>query len=334
MKAVTISRFGGPEVLDVTDVPRPEPGPGEVLVRARAFGVGRPDALMRQGLYKWSPPLPFNPGNQLAGDVEQLGGGVEGLSVAQPVLVSARDLPQRGGLYSEYVVVPADRLYALPRGVRHEDAVCLANYEVAWALLHDMVGPRTPKTALVVGAAGGVGSALLQLGRRAGLELFAMVGSEAKAAFVRTMGARHVILRGASDLREIVAKATVGAGVDLVFDHVGGPGFASHFDLLSTWGAVVSYGALQGDPGGDIVGALRRNVGKSPSMRCFSIHSYDGDPEGRRKILPNLIDLLFRGEIRPAIAATFGLEQVRDAHRLLDDGSVCGRIVMLPPRHR
>ena len=334
MKAVTISRFGGPEVLDVTDVPRPEPGHGEVLVRARAFGVGRPDSLMRQGLYKWSPPLPFNPGNQLAGDIEQLGGGVEGLSVAQPVLVSARDLPQRGGLYSECVVVPADCLYAMPIGVRYEDAVCLANYEVAWALLHDMIGPRMAKTALVVGAAGGVGSALLQLGRRAGLELFAMVGSEAKAAFARTMGAQHVIARGAADLSRTVMEATGGAGVDLVFDHVGGPGFASYFDLLSTWGTVVSYGALQGDPGGDIVGALRRNVGKSPGMRCFSIHSYDGDPEGRRQTVRNLVDLLFKGEIRPAIAATFDLEEVREAHRLLDDGSVCGRIVMLPPEAR
>ena len=330
MKTVMISRYGDPEVLDLVDVPKVAPKEGEVLVRAHALGVGRPDALMRRGVYQWLPSLPFSPGNQLAGEVEQLGSGVSDLRISQRVLVSARDLPQRGGCYTEYLAVPADRVYPLPEAVPYEHAVCLANYEVAWAILADMVGPRSLRTALIIGAAGGVGSALVQLAKRAGMMVIALVGSRAKASFALSMGADDVIDRDTDRLREQVLELTAGAGVDLIIDHAAGPAFTKYIGMLANWGTLVSYGALAGNPTDDLFTALRDYVSRSPSIRCFSIHGYDGDNAARRRTVFRLLDLLAKDEIRPAIARSYPLSKVRDAHKLLEEGAACGRIVMYP----
>jgi NADPH2:quinone reductase len=125
MKAVRVHRPGGPEALDYEELPIPSPGPGEVQIRAEAFGVGQPDVLIRRGVYKWMPPLPVNPGNDLAGRISAVGTGVEGIRMGSKVLLSARDLPQRGGCYAEYVVAPADAVHLLDDGVDLESAVCL-----------------------------------------------------------------------------------------------------------------------------------------------------------------------------------------------------------------
>ena len=143
MKAVQVHRPGGPEALDDVDSAIPEPGRRDVQIRAEAFGVGQPDALIRRGVYKWMPALPANPGNDVAGGIGR-GSQVTGISVGQKVLLSARDLAQRGGCYAEYVVAPADAVHILPEFVDVEDAVCLANYQVAWALLHECGGRIRP----------------------------------------------------------------------------------------------------------------------------------------------------------------------------------------------
>jgi NADPH2:quinone reductase len=126
MKAVLVHRPGGPEALDYAEVPMPDLGARDVLIRAQAFGVGQPDRLIRSGVYKWMPPLPANPGNDVAGRISALGSGVEGLQVGQKVLLSARDLSQRGGCYADYVVAPADAVHELPDNVDLQAAVCLS----------------------------------------------------------------------------------------------------------------------------------------------------------------------------------------------------------------
>src|SRR3954469_9542117 len=125
MKAVLVYRPGGPEALQYQEVPTPALGETDVLIRAETFGVGQPDKLIRSGVYKWMPPLPANPGNDVAGLIEAVGSQVTGISVGQSVLLSARDLAQRGGCYAEYVAAPADAVHLLPENVACEDAVCL-----------------------------------------------------------------------------------------------------------------------------------------------------------------------------------------------------------------
>ena len=328
MKAVLVHRPGGPDALEYQDVPQPEPGENDVLIRAETFGVGQPDKLIRSGVYKWMPPLPANPGNDLAGRIEAVGSGVRDIKVGQKVLLSARDLAQRGGCYAEMVAAPADAIHLLPEQVDLEAAVCLANYQVAWALLNECGSSRPPKSVLVVGAAGGVGSSLVQLARLAGMTVIGTVSSEEKAAFARAMGADGIIYYRTEDVVARVRELTEGRGVDLVLDHVGGPDFFTHLRALGKWGTVVSYNAFDGLPTQNMMEEMRKHLDVCPAIRCFSFHIYDHDREGRRAIMKRMIGHLADGSIKPAIFARFKLSEVRRAHELLDSGKALGKIIM------
>ncbi len=330
MKVVLVRTPGGPEALELCEVPVPVPRPNEVLIRAEAFGVGQPDVLIRKGVYMWMPPLPANPGNELAGRIADMGESVSGLAVGQRVLLSARDLPQRGGCYAEFVAVSADAVHVLPDNVDIDQAAALANYQVAYALLHETSGPRVPGSVLVIGAAGGVGSALVQLAKVAGMTVIGTVSTDEKAAFARAMGADHVIDYKKQSVPQETLALTDGRGVDLVLDHAGGPAFTELLAVLANWGTLVSYNALSGMPDKDLLSEMRAHVGKSPAVRCFSFHSYDHDPEGRRRLMRAVIALLAKGAIRPAIGARFNLGDVRRAHALIEGGTALGKIVMHP----
>ncbi|MBR1270355.1 zinc-dependent alcohol dehydrogenase family protein [Bradyrhizobium sp. AUGA SZCCT0222] len=328
MKAVLVHRPGGPDALQYQDVPQPEPGETDVLIRAETFGVGQPDKLIRSGVYKWMPPLPANPGNDLAGRIEAVGSGVRDIKVGQKVLLSARDLAQRGGCYAEMVAAPADAIHLLPEQVDLEAAVCLANYQVAWALLNECGSARPPKSVLVIGAAGGVGSSLVQLAKLAGMTVIGTVSSEEKAVFACAMGADGIIYYRGEDVVARVRELTEGRGVDLVLDHVGGPDFFTHLRALAKWGTVVSYNAFDGLPTQNMMEEMRKHLDVCPAIRCFSFHIYDHDREGRRAIMKRMIGHLADGTIKPAIFARFKLSEVRRAHELLDSGQALGKIIM------
>lgn len=328
MKAVLVHRPGGPEALQYQDVPPPQPGDGDVLIRAETFGVGQPDKLIRSGVYKWMPPLPANPGNDLAGRIEAIGSGVRDIKVGQKVLLSARDLHQRGGCYAEWVAAPADAVHLLPEQVDLEDAVCLANYQVAWALLNECGAARPPKSVLVIGAAGGVGSSLVQLAKLAGMTVIGTVSSPEKAAFARSMGADGIIHYRSEDVVARTRELMEGRGVDLVLDHVGGPDFFRHLGALDKWGTVVSYNAFDGLPTQNMMEEMRKHLDVCPAIRCFSFHIYDHDRDGRRNIMRRMIGHLADGTIKPAISARFKLSEVCQAHELLDSGKALGKIIM------
>jgi NADPH2:quinone reductase len=328
MKAVLVHRPGGPEALEYLDVPQPMLGETDVLIRAEAFGVGQPDKLIRSGVYKWMPPLPANPGNDVAGRIEAVGSGVRDIKVGRKVLLSARDLAQRGGCYAELVAAPADAIHLLPEQVDLEAAVCLANYQVAWALLNECGAARPPKSVLVIGAAGGVGSSLVQLARLAGMAVIGTVSSDEKATFARAMGAEGIIYYRTEDVVARVRELTNGRGVDLVLDHVGGPDFFTYLRALDKWGTVVSYNAFDGLPTQNMMEEMRKHLDVCPAIRCFSFHIYDRDREGRRAIMKRMIGHLADGAIKPAIFRRFKLSEVRGAHKLLDSGKALGKIIM------
>jgi NADPH2:quinone reductase len=330
MKAVLVHQPGGPDALDYVDLPIPLPGPGEVQIRAEAFGVGQPDVLIRRGVYKWMPALPANPGNDLAGRITAIGPGVEDLDIGQMVLLSARDLAQRGGCYAEYVAVPANAIHVLPSAIAPEAAVCLANYQVAAALLHECGHARSPRSVLIVGAAGGVGTALVQLAKLKGWTVIGTVSSTEKADFARCNGADHVINYRLEDVIARTRELTDGQGVGLVLDHVCGPEFTDYLGVLGRWGTLVSYNAFAGLPDENLLGAMRGHLDVCPAVRCFSFHIYDHDREGRRALMRDVIDALARGTIKPAISARFKLADVRQAHELLEHGSALGKIIMTP----
>jgi len=201
MKSVLFRDYGGPEVLEIVDGPVPEPGPGEICVRAEAIGVGVPDMLMRSGNYAWIPPLPVVPGNELAGTVAAVGSGVDASEVGQRVYVNARDLSQRGGCYVEYMLVPASSVFALPDSLSAEHAVALGNYQLAWLLLNIAATPKAGEDVLVHAAAGGVGSALVQMACAKDLRVCGVAGSADKALDFGTGDAEHGWCRCQNHLR-------------------------------------------------------------------------------------------------------------------------------------
>ena len=196
MKAILLDRPGPPEVLRYADTPTPVPAAGQVLVRAHTIGVSMPEILVRRGEYGWMPPLPAIPGIEMSGIVVSLGEGVKSLKIGQPVFVSARELPVRAGCYAEYLAANADALYPLPPGTDLEAAAALSNYQVAWHLLHSAPRSMPYESVLVTGAAGGIGTAIVQLGKVAGKRMIGLVDTEEKAAFVRSLVRRRDQLPG------------------------------------------------------------------------------------------------------------------------------------------
>ncbi|MBI1203323.1 MAG: zinc-binding dehydrogenase [Rhodopseudomonas sp.] len=328
MKAVLVSTPGGIDALDYVDVAEPSCGPDDVVIRAETFGVGVPDTLIRSGKYKWMPPLPANPGNDAAGRIAAVGANVRDIAIGQKVLLSARDLAQRGGCYAELIAAPADAVHLLPENTDLELAVCLANYQVAYALLHEARGKQQPKSVLVIGAAGGVGSALVQLAKLDGMTVIGTVSSEEKAAFARAMGADGIVFYRTEYVVARTRELTQGAGVDLILDHAGGKAFTDLLGALAKWGTLVTYNGFGDLPEKDLVAELRKHMAICPAVRSFSFHIYDHDRDGRRAIMREIIGYLASGAIRPAVAARLKLSEVRQAHALLESGAALGKIVM------
>ncbi len=330
MKAVLIRCTGDPSVLEYVEVPTPRPGPHEVLVRADTIGVSMPEVLVRKGVYAWMPPLPAIPGIEMSGTIVECGGDVADRAVGDAVFVSARDLPVRAGCYAEYIAVPTQAAHKLPPGCDLEAAACLSNYQVAYHLLHTASRGVEAKTVLVHTAAGGVGSAAVQLALIAGMRVIGIAGSEAKRRAVLALGADAAINHRSEDVVARVREASQGRGADLILDPIGGKGFGRNFAMLAPLGMVVSYGRLDGPPDPAFVAAMREHHAVSPAVRLFTIHSFDDRPDIRAAATKALIDWLAAGAIRPLIHARLPLVDARRAHEMLELGEVIGKLLLKP----
>ena len=329
MKAIQLSRTGGPDVLDLVELPTPSPGPGEVLVKADAIGVNYFDTMIRTGRYRWMPKLPFVLGNEMSGRVAAAGPGVA-LKVGQRVFIAGYEIGNSGGLYAEYAVVPEKAAWPLPDAVGADEATTLTNYQLAIILLHHAARGVVPKTVVVYGAAGGVGSALIDVARLAGAEVIAVAGGPDKCGFVRTRGAAHVIDHKTEPVVERVLALTKGRGVDILFDHVAGPAFTDGVKMTAPLGMIVSYAVLGGVPQSDLFAAMRANIERSPAVRCFTMHTYDHMETPRRDAMQRAVDLLAAGKIKPAIAARLPLAEARRGHELIESRNALGKVVLKP----
>lgn len=329
MKAVVVRTPGGPQALELADLPLPEPGLGEVRVRARAIGVGRPDVLMREGTYKWMPPLPAIPGNEVAGVVEALGPGVRALDIGDRVLLSARELPQRGGGYAECACAPAEALYPLPGDIGFDAAVSLPNFQLAQALLFGCGAAGPVRSVLVTAAAGGVASAVVQTARARGIDVIATASTHDKRAFALSQGARIALDPAAVDLADQVKAATAGRGVDLALDPSGGSLFIACLHALAPLGLAVSYNVLAGMPP-DVFAVLRQLLGRSLGVRTFSMHTFDADVARRRALMQDAIELMASGAVQPPPTTAMALSDARRAHERLDDPAFTGKLVLHP----
>jgi NADPH2:quinone reductase len=278
------------------------------------------------------PPLPAIPGAELAGVIDAVGERVTLLKVGQRVLVSSRDLTQRGGCYVQSIVVPESAPYILPDEISLNDAVSLPNLQLALALMQAASPGHSPipGTVLITGAAGGVATMLSQVARYNGFKTIGTARSDDKRQFALSNGFDAVLDANPVTLVEQVMSATGNQGVNLIYDHLGGAIFPACVRSLSPLGLAISYNIITGQPDTDVFGLLRELLGKSLGVRCFSMHTFDEDKNKRRNMMLNAIQLMSKGHVRAPPAVVMSFSQVAEAHDILDKGLTLGKIVLKP----
>lgn len=336
MHAYRLTRHGPPSVLQQADLPTPAPGPGEVRVRLEAIGVNYAEILSRKGLYGWAPRLPYVPGMEGVGRIEALGEGVAGRAVGEPVIVGAQQ-----GCYAEAVSVPAHQaLPTLPGYSLHENAAFVVNYVTAWVSLVELARLRPSDTVLVQAAAGGVGTAAIQIAARHGCTVYGTAGADEKLPLVRRLGAAGAINYRTADFAAEVRRLTDGRGVDLVLELVGGEVYRQSLGLLAPTGRLVVAGfaslALERwnpcswwrtwrDLPRVRVGAMaERSIGVLATHVGYLL------PERERlqRIWADLTAFVGRQGIRPVVGAVLPFDRMAEAHALMESRRHTGKIVV------
>ncbi|MFE3138543.1 NADPH:quinone oxidoreductase family protein [Streptomyces scopuliridis] len=317
MQAWRVHRNGEPgEVMRLEEVERPVPGEGQVPLLVRAANINFPDALLCRGQYQVRPPLPFTPGVEICGETED-GRRV----IATPAL-------PHGGL-AEYVVADAAGLLPAPEALDDAEAAALhVGYQTGWFGLHRRARLQPGETLLVHAAAGGVGSAAVQLGKAAGATVIGVVGGPDKARVARELGCDLVIDRRADDLVGAVKEATGGRGADVVYDPVGGDAFAKSTKCVAFEGRIVVVGFASG---AIPTAALNHALVKNYSIMGLHWGLYNTkDPAAVAGCHRELTALAARGAIKPLISERVPMKDAADAVQRVADGVTTGRVVVLP----
>jgi NADPH2:quinone reductase len=322
VRAWQVVRYGEPaQVLELADLDAPTPGPGQVLVGVHAVAVNFPDVLLARGEYQVRPPLPFSPGIELCGEVLALGDGVTRVAVGDRVVGS------RIGVLAELAVLDESEVFPAPAALNDAEAAALTiGYQTAWFGLHRRAALQPGETLLVHAAAGGVGTAAVQLGRAADARVIGVVGSAAKTAAARAAGAHVVVDRSAQDLVEVVKGETGGAGADVVFDPVGGDAFERSTRCIAFEGRIVVVGFAGGVIQDVRAGhALVKNYGVLGLHWALYAQRRPDLVDAAHAELTRLIDA---GTIRPVVADVVAFEDAPAAVQRLADGATTGRLVV------
>ncbi len=323
MKAIVFAQTGGPEVMTLGDVPKPEVRPGMVLIKVHAIGVNFADVRFRQGQYVVKPKLPDTPGMEAAGVIEAVGEGVTGLSLG------ARVAAFTVKSYAEYCQAPAPMVVPLPDFVSFEQGAAFPiQVLTAYHMLHtaDSTGPG--RTVLVHSAAGGVGLAAVQLAKVAGARVFGTVSSDAKVGLVKAHGADAVINYSTEKFADEVLRLTDGRGVDLILDAVGKPTFEEGLRCLAPFGHLILYGRAGGPTDPLNVATLSA---KSIKVSGFMVPTVTRTfPEKTRESAARCFALMREGRLKLHIGKTFALAHAADAHRYLESRQSTGKLILLP----
>ena len=339
---VVVTHYGGPEVITAIEEEIPTPKAGEVRVKVLAAGVSLPDVLAREGVHPETPRVPYTPGWDLVGTVDQRGEGVTGFEPGETVAA----MPIHG-CYAQYVCVPRRKLVPVPAALDAAEAVAVVlNYVTAYQMLHRSVKARPGQRMLIHGASGGVGSAMLQLAQLADVEMYGTCSAPA-AGVVRKLGGIPIDYRNTDFVKEI--HRLTGDGVDAVFDGIGGDNLWRSRDALREGGRVVTYGFQSKIRGGRIAAGSggRHPFRESAALARFIVRNWF--KPGRKSMVPysiqwlmrlkpawfrqdllTLLELLKQRRIKPLIAQRLPLQEARRAHEMLGEGGVVGKIVLLP----
>jgi len=341
-KRIIVTHYGGPDMLQVVEEECAEPKRGEVRVRVLAAGVALPDVLAREGIHPETPRVPFTPGWDLIGVVDRLGEGVTAIETGQ--LVGAMPI---SGAYAEFICLPQGELVPVPAGLDAAEAVSLIlNYVTAYQMLHRSAKVKAGQRVLIHGAAGGVGTALLQLGRLAGLQMYGTCSART-ATVVSDLGGIPIDYRDQDFVKEV--RRLTSDGVDAVFDGIGGDNLWRSREALRPGGVVVVYGFTSKLSGGRVASGRSRgrhrfresailgwyiarnwSLPGQKRMVPYSIQTLKRlKPAQFRQDLVTLFGLLQDKKLKPLIAQRLPLVEARQAHELLGQGGVSGKIVLV-----
>jgi len=340
MKAILVTSHGGIDTLKLSEMPRPEPGPGEVQVELRAASVNHLDLWVRRGIAGVRYPLPLVPGCDGAGVIAALGAGVQGLApgtrvVLQPgvacgtcaaCLSGADNLcrsfgilgEHRHGTYAQWIVVPRANVLPLPDSIDFEAAAAFPLvFLTAWHMAVARARIQPGEDVLVHAGASGVGHAAIQIARLLGARVITTVGSTSKVELVRALGADHVILYREQDFADVIRQLTSKRGVDVILDHVGADTWERDIRSLARGGRLVACGSTSG-----------HEVPTNLRFLFFKNLSLLGSTMGSKAELAQILGLVERGSLRPVVDRVLALADVGQAHTLLEQRQVSGKVVL------
>lgn len=322
MKTLLCKQFGPPESLVLEDVPSPRPGAGEVVISNKAASVNFPDVLIIQNKYQFKPPLPFAPGSELAGVVKEIGEGVTNFKPGDKVIAVTTF-----GAFAEEVKTEAARLLPMPQGMSFEEAASFVlTYGTTDHALRDRGQLKPGEILLVLGAAGGVGVAALEIGKAMGARVIACASSDEKLDVCRQHGADETINYTTEDLRERIKALTGGKGVDVIYDAVGGPYTEPAFRSIAWRGRHLVIGFAAGD-----IPKLPLNLALLKGASVVGVFWGDftrREPKQFAESAGQLARWYREGKLKPHVSATFPLAKAADAMNLLASRKAKGKVVV------
>jgi NADPH2:quinone reductase len=322
MRAVLCKAFGPPESLVVEEIPSPLPGPGEVVISVKAASVNFPDVLIIQNKYQVKPPLPFSPGSEVAGIVKAVGEGVTAFAPGDPVLAITAY-----GAFAEEVKTEARRLLSIPAGMDFANAAAFGlTYATSEHALSDRGALRAGETLLVLGAAGGVGLAAIEIGKILGARVIACASTDDKLAVCRSHGADDTINYATEDLRDRIKALTEGDGADVVYDPVGGPYTELALRSIAWRGRLLVVGFAAGD-----IPKIPLNL--TLLKGCSIVGVFWGDfarrePQRFAEAMARLGRWYAEGKLKPHVSETYPLERAAEALTVMANRQVKGKVVI------
>lgn len=336
MKAYVLNKTGDTRVLRISEVEQTACGPGDVRVKIKNIGLNYAEIQSRKGLYGWAPKRPYVPGMEAFGVIEELGGPIDGLKTGTPVIVVGQF-----GCYAEEVVVPAAQILpAIENFTDSENASFAVQFMTAWVALMEVCRLRSSDRVLIQAAAGGVGTAAIQIAHKYGCEVFGTASQDKKLDLIRSLGADHAINYRTEDFADYIRAATTGQGIDVVLEVVGGEVFRKSLDLLNPFGrlVVIGFASLNLNKLNPLswwktwkdIPRVKINDMATASQVVGASHLgyLLKDKERMNRIWGDLVKFTLENGIKPVVGHEFSFEEMPEAHALMESRESTGKIVI------
>ena len=320
MRRVMVNEYGDVDVLEICDVPKPEPGAGEVLIKVKVAGINYADIMQRNGLYPGGPAAPYGAGFEVAGIVEAVGEGVTAWSAGDEVMSFC------DGGYSDYVIAPQIQVMPKPEQLNwHEAAAIPCQYLTAYHALITLGNLQEGQTVLLQAAAGGLGTMMVQIARNLGANVIGTASTDEKCALIKSLGCQHPVKYTEQDFVAVTKDLTMGKGCDLIIETVGGHVFDKSMKCLKSRGMLVTLGVASKEI--NTISSVQL-LAKNHIVAGLHLNAYLVDQAAMANAVRDLHTWLLDGKLKIIAEHSFPLEQVREAHQAISDRKTLGKVVL------